>query len=102
MATPSKLPLIACSLNADGQQARLIEWAELLGKAMASEPRRGGVQYSFAASDQLEKQIRDLAAAEQSCCSFLEFDISHIGDQIEMTVTAPPHGLEALHFIFST
>jgi len=57
--------------------------------------------YSFAASDPLEKLIRDLAAAEHSCCAFLEFDVSRIGDQIEMTVTAPPDGQEALHFIFS-
>jgi hypothetical protein len=45
-------------------------------------------------------QVAALAAAEQSCCSFLEFQIGRAGDELDMTVTAPAEGQEALRFIF--
>jgi hypothetical protein len=98
----AQLPVIACSLDAAGQQARLSEWAELLSRAVAHEATSDGVRYSFAAGDELEKRIRGLAGAEQACCSFLEFAVSRIDAQIEMTVSAPPEGRDALRFIFST
>jgi hypothetical protein len=95
------LPLIACSLDSDGQQARLAEWADLLAQAAAREETARGVRYSFASvSADTENRIRALASAEQGCCSFLQFKIAR-ADQIEMAVTAPPEGREALRFIFS-
>ena len=97
-----QLPLIACSLDAAGQQARLSDWAKLLRQAAAREATAGGVRYSFPAANELERRIRDLAAAEQGCCSFLEFAVSRTGGEIEMTVTAPADGQDALRFIFST
>ncbi len=99
-----QLPLIACSLDGVGQQARLSDWAELLRQATSREATGDGrrVRYSFAAADGLERRIRDLAAAEQACCSFLGFAVSRTGGQIEMTVTAPSDGQDALRFIFST
>ena len=92
--------LIACSLDSEGQQARLEEWAELVGRAMSREELPDGFRYTFAGGDDVEARIRDLAAAEQGCCSFLRFEVTRVADQIEMTVKAPPDGLEALRFIF--
>jgi hypothetical protein len=43
-----------------------------------------------------------LAAAEQECCSFLSLGVTRSGDRVELTVTAPPNGQEALRFMFST
>ena len=97
-----QLPLVACSLNADGQRERLGEWAEVLGKARSSVPTDDGARYSFAASDELERQLRALAAAEAECCSFLDFEIARRAGTIELTVTSPAAGLEALRFVFPT
>jgi hypothetical protein len=95
------LPLIACSLDGDGQQARLADWADLLAQAATREETARGVRYSFASvAADVESRIRALASAEQGCCPFLQFKIARADDQIEMTVTAPPEGREALHFIF--
>lgn len=96
-----QLSLIACSLDAAGQHARLRDWAELLVQAVSREATGDGVRYAFVAADELERRIRDLAAAEQACCSFLEFAVLRAGGQIEMTVTAPAQGQDALRFIFS-
>ena len=97
----SDLPLVACSLGAADQRTRLAEWAELLGEMTAREERPDGVRYVFAADAELRTRVEALAAAEQSCCSFLEFDVTQVGDQLELNVTAPPNGQAALRFIFS-
>ena len=99
MAT-ARLPVIACSLDATGQQARLAEWRDLLAAAVSREETSGGVRYAFAADARAEQRIRDLAAAEHGCCSFLEFDVRRHADRVLMSVTAPPDGLDALRLIF--
>jgi hypothetical protein len=97
----SNLPLVACSLDAADQEGRLADWAELLAQTTAREETPDGVRYSFPTNADLKTQVEALAAAEESCCSSLEFNITQVGDQFEMTVTAPPNGRAALRFIFS-
>jgi hypothetical protein len=97
----SNLPLVACSLETADQQRRLADWAELLGQARTREPTSDGVRYIFAADEELKPQVEALAAAEHSCCSFLKFEIAATGDELELTVTAPPNGQEALRLIFA-
>jgi MerR family copper efflux transcriptional regulator len=97
----STLPVIACSLDGQGQRSRLREWTDLLRQATLREEIPGGLRYSFTASDKLESRIRELAAAEQDCCSFLNLGVIRSGDDVELTVTASPDGQEALGFIFS-
>jgi predicted alpha/beta hydrolase len=96
------LPLIACSLDASGQQRRLREWAELLCEAAAAEQTAEGARYVFVGGKEFEGRIRALAAAEHDCCAFLEFGVVCVNDRVEMTVTAPVEGLDALRFIFTT
>jgi hypothetical protein len=96
------LPLIVCSLDGDGQQARLSDWADLLAQAATRGEIPRGLRYSFASvTAEAESRIRALASAEQGCCSLLQFKIARADGQIEMTVTAPPEGREALRLIFS-
>ena len=94
------LPLIACSLDAAGQKQRLADWSSLLREAAKKEKTTDRVRYRFAAADELEARLRILAAAEKECCAFLDFNVVRRIDEIEMTVTAPPDALTALHFIF--
>lgn len=97
----SDLPLVACSLDSSGQQTRLAEWADLLARARTREETASGMRYTFAAEDELKTRVGALAAAEHSCCSFLEFEIAETGAELELTVTAPANGQEALRFIFA-
>jgi len=98
----TRLSLVACSLDTDGRRERLGKWAELLAAATTSVPTADGARYSFGSSDELEQQIRALAAAEKACCSFLDFEISRGAKTIELTIASPPAGLEALRFVFPT
>jgi hypothetical protein len=97
----SNVPLIACSLDATDQRKRVGDWAELLAQARARQETPDGVRYVFAAGDDLERRLEALAVAEQSCCAFLNFEISESRDELELMVKAPPDGQEALRFIFS-
>jgi hypothetical protein len=94
------LPLVACSLEAGDQQSRLAEWKQLLAQSTAREDTETGALYSFVATDELERRIRDLAAAEHACCSFLEFQVAREDDEVLMSVTAPAEAQDALRFIF--
>lgn len=100
MASIARLPLIACSLDATGQQDRLAQWRDALAAAASREKIPHGVRYTLAADAQAEQRIRDLAAAEQACCSFLDFDVIRHTDHVLMSVTAPADGLNALRLIF--
>jgi MerR family transcriptional regulator, copper efflux regulator len=95
------LPLIACSLDAFGQQQRLAEWRALLADAVRREERADDVRYSFVGGDDLESRLRTLAAAEKTCCALLDFNVTRAGDEITMTVTAPPEAADVLRSIFS-
>lgn len=100
MASTARLPLIACSLDATGQQDRLAQWRDALAAAASREEIPDGVRYTFAADAQAEQRLRGLAAAEHACCSFLEFDVIRHTDHVLMNVTAPADGLNALRLIF--
>ena len=97
----SKLPLIACSLDATDREARVAEWRELLSGAAAHEKTPDGARYRFAAVAHDEQRIRDLAAAEHECCPFLEFDVTRRADEVVLSVMTQPDALDALRFVFS-
>ena len=95
------LPLIACSLDVSGQKQRLADWRALLVEAVRREERADGVRFSFVGGDELESRIRTLAAAEKTCCAFLDFEVTRIGDAIQMTITAPQEAADALRSMFA-
>lgn len=97
---PTELPLIACSLDATGQKARFSEWEQLLGTAVARAVVPGGAKFVFVAEERVEERVRELAAAEQACCGFFDFQVARNGDRVEMTVVAPPEGQAALRLLF--
>ena len=96
----STLPLIACSLDVADQQTRLADWLDLLAQARSRDELPDGARYVFAADEDTKEQLAALVTAEESCCSFLEFDITQAGHELMMAVTAPEDGREALRFIF--
>jgi hypothetical protein len=97
---PTELPLIACSLDATGQMARLSEWKQLLGTAVARAVVPHGVAFVFVGEEGVEERVRELAEAEQACCAFFDFQVSRDGDRVEMTVLAPAEAQAALRFLF--
>ena len=67
-------PDLACTL--DGGQAgnRLAEWQALSATAASRTTTDNGIRLTFSRTD--VRAIADLVDREQSCCSFLSFEIS--------------------------
>ena len=101
MSPVGTLPLIACSLDASGQKQRIADWRALLVESVRGEERADGVRFSFVGDDELESRIRTLAAAEKTCCAFLDFEVTRTGDAIHLTITAPPEATGALRLMFA-
>ena len=90
---PAMAPLpeqepIACSLDGDGQEARLAEWRDLLALGTAREPVANGIRVTLPAA--LAGSAAELAAAEQRCCPFFRFTLVFDGGDVRLTVQAPP------------
>jgi hypothetical protein len=91
----TNLPLVACSLTAQGQRERVNEWKTLLAAAESREELLNGTRYVF--RREYAERIRTLAALEQECCSFLRFDVTEAPHGVAMTVEADDEsGLAAL------
>ena len=95
------LPLVACSLSAEDQPARLDKWGSLLASAASRAEVPGGMSYVFRPLSAFAERVRDLAAAEHDCCTFLDFEIVEQNDELRLTVTTHPAGQAALRFIFT-
>jgi hypothetical protein len=93
----TSLPVIACSLTADGQRERLSEWRSLLANAESREQLSTGERFRFPTD--LSERVHALAAAEQECCSFLRFDLVEADNGLVMTVETEKAAQEALRFI---
>jgi hypothetical protein len=95
------LPLVACSLGAEDQRARLEAWRSLLASAASRAGVPGGMSYVFRPASVFVQRVRELAEAEHDCCTFLDFEIVEQSDELRLTVTSHPAGQAALRFIFA-
>ncbi len=89
---------VACTLDGDGQQARLAEWHDLFTRATAREPVPDGTRVTLPGA--LAGRAADLAAAEQRCCPFFRFALVFDGGDVRLTVQAPPEAGPLLAALF--
>ena len=85
MAT--ELP-IACTLTADELPARLAEMAAVGEAALCRAEvsgRRAVLRFRPSARERLERVV----AAESECCAFLQMDLRHTAEAIELSIAAP-------------
>ena len=79
---------IVCTLNPALMRGRLA-WADALtaDALLSREPIEGGLRHRFRADDDVERQVRELAALESECCAFLTFEVSREADAVVLDVT---------------
>lgn len=99
-SAPSLPPVIACTLADDQQGRRRAEWAQLMGSCTQAEDTATGVRVSFPTDPELAARVARLAAAERSCCSFLQFGVAFGPTSLVMTVDAPPSARPVLADLF--
>jgi DNA-binding transcriptional MerR regulator len=91
-------PPIACTLTAADRADRIGQWRRLLGQADEREPVDGGLAFGFPAG--LAGRLAELAAAEQQCCTFLEFRLYLRAGLVRFEVRAPADGVALLASLF--
>ena len=79
---------LACTLDAADINERIEEWRVVTASSMSFEPIDGGRRFTFPRDREIA-DIARLAAAEQTCCSFFEFNIGVTTEAITLDVTGP-------------
>ena len=92
----SNLP-IACTLSPGELNGRLALVDDLVADALvAREPIPGGMRARFRAAPDIERRVRELAAAEARCCAFLGFAVHVEADVVLLDVTGAPDAQPAI------
>jgi hypothetical protein len=80
----------ACSLSPAVLQERIGEWRSLMAQALTREAGTGRVRATYPNRPDIARRLDELIAAENECCSFLEFDVQPRGDMLEVELRHPP------------
>lgn len=76
---------VSCTLTTKQAASRLLEWDQLQSRAEAISPIAGGARFVLGAD--LAEGVRDLAAREATCCSFLRLYVDETADRVTLDVT---------------
>ena len=87
-STPSDMPMV-CTLDGQDLAGRLRRIASLAERYLESE-RQEGVTLQLRYASGAARELKDIVAQEQKCCSFLSFDLVEAPSGVELTITAPP------------
>jgi DNA-binding transcriptional MerR regulator len=100
-STEASKPIpISCTLEAGEAEQRLDDWRALQGKATAREAVVDGVRLRFPAEAGLATEVARLAAAEHSCCAFLDFTLRIVGGSIALEVRGPAAAAQMIAILF--
>ena len=92
---------IACTLKGAEFGSRRTKIAELNRAALRSY-RRDGLRLELLYVAEARAQVSEMVRAEQTCCSFLTFDIREEPDAVRVIVAAPERAREAAPSLFDT
>lgn len=90
---------VACTLDPHLVEGRLGAWMDLMSRSTARRRIPRGVRVWFDPDVDI-RGLAELAAAEQSCCSFFRFDIGIGPDGITFDVTGPEEAQDVIGSVF--
>ncbi len=92
---------IACSLRPGDFHDRREVWERLAVRALReSRPTDNGVRFFYAASEETERALRELARLEAECCAFAEWRLDRRGEELVLDVTSTTEGAAAIRTLF--
>ena len=88
---------MGCGLDDAGKAEREQEFSDLLGPVLRSVDRRSdGVRVVMDDRPGLSEEVQALVAKEQQCCSFLDFSVRAVGDELVLDITGPAEAAATL------
>jgi len=96
-------PVVACELGSDEMGAQVKRWIRLGRDAgLERAETQDGLQIRFRDEPAVEEELRALAAAESSCCSWARWEVRRADGDVILTVSSTPEGAATLHTMLST
>ncbi len=94
-------PVIACTLDADGQAAQVNAFADLCQRALLeTEEISGGLRLHFSAQPGTCEELEQLIEAESECCLFLDFRLHAHEGKLVLEVTGPERARPLIRELF--
>jgi hypothetical protein len=92
---------IACTLSASQLRDRAAFIEALVADALLGQDEiEGGVRSRFRYAPDVERRVRELIAAEASCCAFLSFGLAREDGELWLDVTGAPEARPVIERFF--
>jgi hypothetical protein len=93
---------IACTLTPDQMRDRVAFIDALVADALLGRDEiEGGVRSRFHETPEVEQRLRELVAAESSCCGFLSLELSRRDGELWLDITGAPEARPAIDRFFA-
>lgn len=93
---------IACTLNPAQLRDRVAVIDSLASDALLGQDEiAGGVRSRFRDTPDVEDRVRELVAAESSCCGFLSFDLRRSDGELWLEITGAPEARPVIDQLFA-
>jgi hypothetical protein len=79
---------IACSLEGASYRERIVEIRALFARALKTS-RREGPRLHLAFDAAARAAVHEMVRKERTCCAFLNFVLTDVDSEIELTITVP-------------
>lgn len=93
---------IACTLTPNAMTDRLAFIDALTTDAfVARETTERGLRVRLRDTADVEQRVRELIAAESSCCAFLAFELTRAGGDLVLEITGPADARPVIDLFFA-
>jgi hypothetical protein len=93
--------VVACTLDKAGLDKQSRRWRELHGRAEVRQlTTPEGKRLYFRADEGVLQELNELAAVENSCCSWAQWTVEPLKSEVVLHVSSTAHGVEAIHQMF--
>lgn len=95
--------VVACTLDRAGSEKQSRRWRELRARAELRQLETPqGKRVYFRADEGVHRELGELAAVENECCSWAQWKVEALKSEIVLHVTSTAHGVEVIHQMFET
>lgn len=93
---------IACTLSPAAMSDRRSFIAALAADGLiAREPTDSGLRMRLSGTADVERRVRELIAAESSCCSFLTFELERLDAELVLDISGPEDARPVIDLFFA-
>src|SRR5919108_4713274 len=92
-------PPIACTLQPGDYRARL-EWIAELARDGLLGVSRDDLRLELRYARHVADRVREMVGKEESCCTFLSFELDETDASVRLTITAPERARDVADALF--